>query len=424
MSKLEVNAIEPQSGTTITIGSSGDTVNLVGTLNSNGSPLPGDISSVVAGTGLAGGGTTGAVTLSIADNGVTLAKMASGTDGNIISYDASGNPVAIATGSDGQVLTSAGAGAQPAFETLPAGTTLSGSTNNTVATVTGANALIGESNLTFDGSTLSANSAAIFNESGADVDFRVESDGNDSMLKVDAGNNRVGIGTGTPGGDFEVKMQASVRFVVDDTIDNQVTLRAIQDSGNTNAMRIASDNLQFLTAAGSTTPAERMRIESDGAVLIGTTTDGSAGAGDLVVNGGVFLGGSAAANELDDYEEGTWTPTFESGGSAMSNITVSKATYTKIGRQVLISATCRYTGSSSTSQIVGYNLPFTSASTAVLGVSGTFTHDPGSGNTGYIMGSVGANGGNTNYYFVIPGGRYLSNWTQNYYLNFAFWYTT
>ena len=52
----------------------------------------------------------------LADNAVTLAKMASGTDGNIISYDASGNPVAIATGTDGQVLTSAGAGAQPAFE--------------------------------------------------------------------------------------------------------------------------------------------------------------------------------------------------------------------------------------------------------------------------------------------------------------------
>ena len=60
-------------------------------------------------------------TAKIADNAVTLAKMASGTDGNIISYDASGNPVAIATGTDGQVLTSAGAGAQPAFETLPAG---------------------------------------------------------------------------------------------------------------------------------------------------------------------------------------------------------------------------------------------------------------------------------------------------------------
>jgi len=58
----------------------------------------------------------------LADNAVTLAKMASGTDGNIISYDASGNPVAIATGSDGQVLTSAGAGAQPAFEDAGGGT--------------------------------------------------------------------------------------------------------------------------------------------------------------------------------------------------------------------------------------------------------------------------------------------------------------
>jgi hypothetical protein len=52
----------------------------------------------------------------IADDAITLAKMASGTDGNIISYDASGNPVAIATGNDGQILTSAGAGAPPAFE--------------------------------------------------------------------------------------------------------------------------------------------------------------------------------------------------------------------------------------------------------------------------------------------------------------------
>ena len=56
----------------------------------------------------------------LANDIITLAKMASGTDGNIISYDASGNPVAIATGSDGQVLTSAGAGQPCAFETLPA----------------------------------------------------------------------------------------------------------------------------------------------------------------------------------------------------------------------------------------------------------------------------------------------------------------
>ena len=55
------------------------------------------------------------------DDTVTLAKMASGTDGNIISYDTSGNPVAVATGTDGQVLTSSGAGAVCAFEDAPGG---------------------------------------------------------------------------------------------------------------------------------------------------------------------------------------------------------------------------------------------------------------------------------------------------------------
>ena len=51
---------------------------------------------------------------------VPLAKLANGTDGNIISYDANGAIVAVATVSDGQVLTSTGAGSPPAFEALPA----------------------------------------------------------------------------------------------------------------------------------------------------------------------------------------------------------------------------------------------------------------------------------------------------------------
>ena len=54
-------------------------------------------------------------TVKIQDDAVTLAKMASGTDGNLITYDSSGDPAAVATGSSGQVLTSAGAGAAPTF---------------------------------------------------------------------------------------------------------------------------------------------------------------------------------------------------------------------------------------------------------------------------------------------------------------------
>tara|TARA_R100000742_G_C4275606_1_gene96184 strand:+ start:666 stop:2117 length:1452 start_codon:yes stop_codon:yes gene_type:complete len=52
----------------------------------------------------------------IADDAVTLAKQAGGTDGQIITYDASGNPTAVGPGTDGQVLTSTGAGSPPAFE--------------------------------------------------------------------------------------------------------------------------------------------------------------------------------------------------------------------------------------------------------------------------------------------------------------------
>jgi len=55
------------------------------------------------------------------DDIISLAKMAAGTDGNLITYDTSANPVAVATGSDGQVLTSAGAGNPCLFEAAAGG---------------------------------------------------------------------------------------------------------------------------------------------------------------------------------------------------------------------------------------------------------------------------------------------------------------
>jgi len=57
-------------------------------------------------------------TSNIVDNAITLAKMAGGTDGNLITYDTSGDPAYVPTGTSGQVLTSAGAGAVPTFQTI------------------------------------------------------------------------------------------------------------------------------------------------------------------------------------------------------------------------------------------------------------------------------------------------------------------
>ena len=74
-------------------------------------------------------------TAKINNDAVTLAKMAAGTDGQIITYDASGNPAAVGPGTDGQVLTSTGAGSPPAFEAVSAGFTAGAVT----ATTSGSN---------------------------------------------------------------------------------------------------------------------------------------------------------------------------------------------------------------------------------------------------------------------------------------------
>jgi hypothetical protein len=65
---------------------------------------------------------TGAVSnAEVADNAITLAKMAHGTDGEIITYDASGAPATVGVGSSGQVLTSNGAGSAPTMQSPAAG---------------------------------------------------------------------------------------------------------------------------------------------------------------------------------------------------------------------------------------------------------------------------------------------------------------
>ena len=77
-------------------------------------------------------------------------------------------------------------------------------------------------------------------------------------------------------------------------------------------------------------------------------------------SGGIcFNGDTAAANALDDYEEGTWTPTIRSGGGSITN--VYKALYTKVGRLVHIQLYIAYSAGSSTNAFQMDGLPFTVA---------------------------------------------------------------
>jgi hypothetical protein len=67
----------------------------------------------------------------------------------------------------------------------------------------------------------------------------------------------------------------------------------------------------------------------------------------LLPGGGLtFNGDTAQANALDDYEEGTWTPTIRENGSgaAWDTIAANNGYYTKIGDCVTFSATFNYSG--------------------------------------------------------------------------------
>lgn len=72
---------------------------------------------------------------------------------------------------------------------------------------------------------------------------------------------------------------------------------------------------------------------------------------------------SAGANDLDDYEEGTWTPAITfGGGSTGLTYTTQIGTYTKIGRAVMLfSNTVINSNGSSTGSALITALPFTAA---------------------------------------------------------------
>jgi predicted RecA/RadA family phage recombinase len=110
--------------------------------------------------------------------------------------------------------------------------------------------------------------------------------------------------------------------------------------------------LRFLTTSAASdnyyisSTTERLRIQSGGGIS--------------------FNGDTAAANALDDYEEGTFTPIFVQAGSAISGCTTSinSGKYTKVGNVCTVEIYLKSTaaGSTSASSHLGVGgLPFTAA---------------------------------------------------------------
>jgi hypothetical protein len=96
----------------------------------------------------------------------------------------------------------------------------------------------------------------------------------------------------------------------------------------------------------------------------------------LYLSGGAYLGGTGSSNKLDDYEEGTWTPT----NNGTSNVTIDNrgAKYTKIGQLVTIQMYIGITATSTDVCVIG-GLPFAATSTNNEFAAGTINHNTSAG---------------------------------------------
>jgi hypothetical protein len=132
-------------------------------------------------------------------------------------------------------------------------------------------------------------SAVVFNESGADVDFRIESDTDANALFVEGSSGNVGIGTSSPAALLDVRAFATANIRIGSTgtdLGNNTeigTLEFFNSDGDQNAVAayvrairgssFGSGGLLTFATSESGSPAgtiaERMRIDSSGAVTIG-----------------------------------------------------------------------------------------------------------------------------------------------------------
>jgi hypothetical protein len=207
----------------------------------------------------------------------------------------------------------------------------------------------------------------------SDDSLRFGTSGNNPNVYIN-NQGRLGLATSTPEGRLHIyDFSGSGGFRISRTNDILGSNFHIT-CGNDDTFLSTYGNLRFRTepvgdGVGGT---DRLYISDAGDIGIGTITPSQKldVVGSIEVSDGIYIGGTGTANKLDDYEEGTFTPTINTsdGSSVPLDSAIDILSYTKIGRKVHIQGLLRLGTITSLSgaffQIIG--LPFTTASSATI----------------------------------------------------------
>jgi len=343
MSEVKVNKLSPRSGTTVTLGDSGDTIT-----------IPSGVTFDASSGGLAGTLTTAAQP-NITSVGTLTSFTSTGIDDNATS-------TAITIDSSENVLIGT-------TDTSHIGYTKTlniTSSNNTAIALqggtSGVNAIFfgdGTGNPDFKRGVLyyyHSDNSMRFRTNDAER-MRIDSSGNLLVANTTGSSSDTGHILAPTGLAFHTRDDGIPFVARRNTSDGDIALfkkdeTTVGSIGNKGAnifmTNNSSNNTGFKINPDAITPSTSTGTDRDNAIDLGAS---GAAYKDLYLGGGVYLGGTGTANKLDDYEEGTWTPTW-------TNATASQATYTKIGRVVYASGIFTAGGSATTGTCGG--LPYAS----------------------------------------------------------------
>ena len=232
--------------------------------------------------------------------------------------------------------------------------------------------LAGDAGLVYNKTTDALTVAGLVTAGSATITGALTVDTTTLVVNAAGYADRVGIGTATPAHTLQV--QAAAGNIVSFT--DGTTPGSLYSGGGYAGFTIpAANNGFFINPAGnfatiSTNGVENVRVESAGNLKVnyGNLIIGTSGKGiDFsAVTGGT---GTATGNVLNDYEEGTWTPTVTAETGTIGATVVNSANYTKIGRLVNVTFDITITSAGTGTGGLKLSLPFSCVAGSTAGAT-------------------------------------------------------